>query len=54
MCYNSDVQSNDKEKDAARRAAHQMKTAALVISLSFVLVLVLVAVLMIVGHVKIF
>lgn len=54
MRYNATVQASDKEKDAARLASRQMITAALVITLSFVLVLVLVAVFMIAGHVKIF
>jgi hypothetical protein len=52
--YNSSMQSATNEKDAARRASRQMWTAALVICLSFVLVLVLVAIAMYAGHIRIF
>jgi uncharacterized Tic20 family protein len=54
MRYNTAVQSAEKEKDAARHASRQMRNAALVITLSCVLVLVLVALIVIVGHVRIF
>ena len=39
------MQSVEREKNAARRATREMKTAILVMTLSFVLVLVLAAVL---------
>jgi hypothetical protein len=43
-----------KEAEAARKGAHDMKVAALVITMSFVLVFVLVALVVIFGHIKLF
>jgi type IV secretory pathway component VirB8 len=48
------MQSIENEKVAARLASRQMRTAALVIILSLVLVFVLVALIVVVGHVRIF
>lgn len=44
----------DKEAEAARKAAHEMWVAGLTIVLSFVLVLVLVALVVIIGHIPLF
>jgi hypothetical protein len=43
-----------KEDEAARKAAREMWTAGLTIVLSFVLVIVLVALVIIVGHIQLF
>ncbi|MGA3292803.1 MAG: hypothetical protein ABSE45_02335 [Candidatus Acidiferrales bacterium] len=43
-----------KEETPARKAAREMKTAALVITLSFVFVLVAVALIVILGHIQLF
>jgi multidrug efflux pump subunit AcrB len=54
MSYNRSMPSAESEKEAARRATREMKTAVLVLTLSFVLVIVLAAVLLLTGRVKIF
>jgi hypothetical protein len=44
----------DKEAEAARKAAREMWTAGLTIVLSFVLVIVLVALVVMIGHIQLF
>jgi uncharacterized membrane protein len=44
----------DKEAEAARKAAREMWIAGLTIVLSFVLVIVLVALVVIIGHIQLF
>ncbi|MGD1212470.1 MAG: hypothetical protein ABR973_14070 [Candidatus Acidiferrales bacterium] len=48
------MNSQEKEHAAARKAAREMKAAALTITLSFVLVLVLVALVVVFGHIRLF
>jgi len=48
------VDSQEKEKVDAHRAAREMKAAALTITLSLVLVLVLVALVVVIGHIRLF
>jgi multidrug efflux pump subunit AcrB len=48
------VNSPEKEEAAARKAAREMKIAALTITLSFVFVLVLVALVVVIGHIRLF
>jgi multidrug efflux pump subunit AcrB len=48
------VNSQEKENSAARKAAREMKVAALTITLSFVLVLVLVVLVVVIGHIHLF
>jgi hypothetical protein len=44
----------EEEKASKRKGAREMRNAALIITLSFVLVLVLVALIVIFGHIQIF
>ncbi|MGD0956422.1 MAG: hypothetical protein ABR953_06270 [Candidatus Acidiferrales bacterium] len=44
----------EKDEADARRASREMWTAALTITLSFVLVLVLVALVVVLGHIQLF
>jgi multidrug efflux pump subunit AcrB len=48
------VEPEDKEKDAARNAKREMTAAVLIISLSFVLVFVAIALVVLIGHIKLF
>lgn len=48
------MESDEKEKAAALNARRQMTTAALIISLSFVFVLVAVALIVLIGHIQLF
>ncbi|MGA8013575.1 MAG: hypothetical protein WB949_14180 [Candidatus Acidiferrales bacterium] len=48
------MEPEDKEKDAARRAKREMTAAVLIISLSFVLVFVAIALVVLIGHIKLF
>jgi multidrug efflux pump subunit AcrB len=48
------VETEDKEKDAARNAKREMTAAVLIISLSFVLVFVAIALVVLFGHIKLF
>jgi multidrug efflux pump subunit AcrB len=48
------VETEDKEKDAARNAKREMTAAVLIISLSFVLVFVAIALVVLIGHIKLF
>ena len=48
------METEDKEKDAARNAKREMTAAVLIISLSFVLVFVAIALVVLIGHIKLF
>ena len=48
------METEDKEKDAARNAKREMTAAVLIISLSFVLVFVAIALVVLFGHIKLF
>lgn len=48
------MEPEDKEKDAARNAKREMTAAVLIISLSFVLVFVAIALVVLIGHIKLF
>jgi multidrug efflux pump subunit AcrB len=48
------VEPEDKERDAARNAKREMTAAVLIISLSFVLVFVAIALVVLIGHIKLF
>ena len=48
------MESDDKEKAAALAAKKQMTTAVLIITGSFVLVFVAIALVLMIGHIKLF
>lgn len=48
------MNSEEMEKEAARRASREMKAAALIITMSFVFVFVAVILVVLIGHIKLF
>jgi multidrug efflux pump subunit AcrB len=48
------VETEDKEKVAARHAKRQMTAAILIMTLSFVFVFVAIALVVLIGHIKLF